>query len=100
MQIVFKRLAKTWLCFDPIFYFSKLAREESSVIKILHDFSWNIIKEGEKEMTVETYSKKKRLAMLDLLLSAKNQGADIDNEGIREEVDTFMFEVLLLQYLI
>ncbi|KAJ3642885.1 hypothetical protein Zmor_025634 [Zophobas morio] len=43
-------------------------------------------------MTVETYSKKKRLAMLDLLLSAKNQGADIDNEGIREEVDTFMFE--------
>ena len=50
-------------------------------------------------MTVETYSKKKRLAMLDLLLSAKNQGADIDNEGIREEVDTFMFEVLLLQYL-
>mgnify|MGYP005983733957 FL=1 len=69
------------------------------MIKILHDFSGNIIKEREKEMTVETYSKKKRLAMLDLLLSAKNQGADIDNEGIREEVDTFMFEVLLLQYL-
>ena len=39
VQIVFKRLAKPWLCFDPIFYFSKLAREESSVIKILHDFS-------------------------------------------------------------
>ncbi|KAJ3642881.1 hypothetical protein Zmor_025630 [Zophobas morio] len=40
---------------------------------------------------LSTYSKKKRLAMLDLLLVAKNEGFDIDHEGIREELDLFMF---------
>lgn len=37
--------------------------------------------------------KKKRLAMLDLLLSAKMRNM-IDDEGIQEEVDTFTFEVM------
>ena len=36
--------------------------------------------------------KRKRLAMLDLLLSAQQKGL-IDDAGIREEVDTFTFEV-------
>lgn len=35
---------------------------------------------------------KKRLAMLDLLIAAMKKG-DIEMAGIREEVDTFMFEV-------
>lgn len=35
---------------------------------------------------------KKRLAMLDLLLSAEMDNL-IDHDGIQEEVDTFMFEV-------
>lgn len=40
--------------------------------------------------------RKKRLAMLDLLLSAQQNGL-IDNEGIEEEVNTFTFEVSLSQ---
>ncbi|KAK0076391.1 hypothetical protein PV325_005464, partial [Microctonus aethiopoides] len=36
-------------------------------------------------------SSKKKLAMLDLLIAAKKNG-HIDDDGIWEEVDTFMFE--------
>lgn len=36
--------------------------------------------------------RKKRLAMLDLLIAEQREGR-IDDEGIQEELDTFTFEV-------
>ncbi|KAJ8915088.1 hypothetical protein NQ315_014343 [Exocentrus adspersus] len=94
-HVVTERLLKPWLLNNILFKLSPLARRQNKLVKILHKFSNRVITDRKKlSLTDEemSYSVKKQLAMLDLMLKAKSDGSDIDDEGIREEVDTFIFE--------
>ncbi|XP_050502863.1 cytochrome P450 4C1-like [Diabrotica virgifera virgifera] len=89
------RLVRPWLYIPLIYRLSSVYKKTKNTINILHDFSTNVINERKKTFVPNdnlSYSDRKRLALLDLMLRAKHDGADIDDEGIREELDTFIFE--------
>ncbi|XP_058800775.1 cytochrome P450 4C1-like [Phymastichus coffea] len=113
-EILFHRLTKPWLKPDRLFAWFEKSRQQKEALKILHGFTSQIINEREEyhrktgnkflekvndsatddegSSSEEVFGiKKKRLAMLDLLIAAHHDGL-IDKQGINEEVDTFMFE--------
>ncbi|XP_061938628.1 cytochrome P450 4C1-like [Apis cerana] len=104
------RITRPWFYYDFFFNLSPQGWKQSKLLKILHNFTRKIIQERKKyhdqtngryltdfnENTNENDNendlgiRRKRLAMLDLLIEA-HRNDKIDDEGIREEVDTFMF---------
>ncbi|XP_074031334.1 uncharacterized protein [Leptinotarsa decemlineata] len=102
-HIFFQRLKKPWLYISCIYYnFSGFGRQEMKLVNNLHSFTNDIISKRAKNFEIfevdendesnYCYAKQKKLALLDLLLNAKMNSGDIDDEGIRDEVNTFMFE--------
>lgn len=115
-EIVQSRQSKIWLQPDFIFKLTNLYKSHQRCIDILHGFSYRVIRERKEEITKAklnnndatlpnkndcapqqddeiVFGKKKRLAFLDLLIEASQNGTVLSNDDIREEVDTFMFEV-------
>ncbi|KAK4871605.1 hypothetical protein RN001_015729 [Aquatica leii] len=100
--VLFRRMRRPWLYWNFFHFVSSNKREELLILKTLHDFTTSVIAEQEKSfknLDVVEYNEtdgnfvaKKRLALLDLLMTLKYNGSKINDEGIREEVDTFMFE--------
>lgn len=88
------RLRRPWCLLNFIYHFTEASKKEKLTVKKLHQFTCQVIKEREEALKSETFSGRKMSRMLDLLLHEKLQTGGIDYEGIREEVDTFMFEVL------
>ncbi|KAJ8940827.1 hypothetical protein NQ318_003075 [Aromia moschata] len=95
-KVLMYRLKRPWLYPKyPYFIFPAGMMEK----KILHAFTNTVIREkSENFETLEeteneefNYEKRKKLAMLDLLLNAKLNGL-IDDKGIQDEVNTFIFE--------
>ncbi|CAH0554674.1 unnamed protein product [Brassicogethes aeneus] len=96
-DLMMHRMTRPWHYNHFIYGLSQTCRNEKKATTILHSFTNKVIESRKKqfqeqEHAEKSYSTKKRLAMLDLLLSYQRDGADITDDGIREEVDTFMFE--------
>ncbi|XP_050346912.1 cytochrome P450 4c3-like [Nymphalis io] len=97
---IVQRVCRIWLFFDWSFNISKLGEEQKNIIQELHAFSNDVIRDRREFITNNTQNKyddtmgiiesKGRLAMIDLLFENERNN-NIDESGIREEVDTFLF---------
>lgn len=95
------RFVKVWQRSDFLFNLSPDRKRQDKVIKVLHDFTTNIIQKRRKELMDhgdsgisgdDSIGSKKKMAFLDVLLQASVDGKPLTDKEIQEEVDTFMFE--------
>lgn len=109
-KMPFYRLIRPWTRNDTIFHnHFEQGKLEIQLIEKINSFTNSIIKNRQEtfEKIVEfpdddceeseeqnIYFGKKKLVMLDVLLNAKFTNGTIDDEGIKDEVNTIMFEVL------
>ncbi|XP_011305594.1 cytochrome P450 4C1-like isoform X2 [Fopius arisanus] len=109
-HILLHRLLRPWLHSDFIFSLTKSGKIHDKCLNIIRGFSKKIIRERQQYheetnnvllkqlqqddsvLNINFEKSKKRLAMLDLLIAAMKTHQNIDEDGIWEEVDTFMFE--------
>ncbi|XP_072390792.1 cytochrome P450 4C1-like [Diabrotica undecimpunctata] len=97
-KIVIYRIVRPW--FHTLFMFnilSSLGARLKEVLSTLHGFTERIVLERSRdfkpfEVNKDDETKRKKLAFLDLLLNAKISKGIIDDQGIMDEVNTFMFE--------
>lgn len=77
---------------DTLYSFLKTGKESKKCLKILHDFTREIIIKRNDEFESSNFGTQKRIAFLDMLLKAKNTDGMLTFDDIQAEVDTFMFE--------
>lgn len=102
-----KRFFRPWLHSDFIYYMTADGKHHAKDLKILHGFTSRVIQDRKKSRSSSSaksasssidddIGKKKRLAFLDLLLDASENGNNLTTADLEQEVDTFMFEVIIL----
>ncbi|XP_025204847.1 cytochrome P450 4C1-like isoform X2 [Melanaphis sacchari] len=99
---VIERIFKFWLWNDLVYKMSKSGQSFFKSIKVLHEFTDNVIKskraslnnlKTQKVQSDSKFEKTQKKSFLDLLLNLLNDIPDhMTDTDIREEVDTFLFE--------
>nr|ULR85478.1 cytochrome P450 [Spodoptera frugiperda] len=86
---------------DVVFNLTPYKSNQTKALKVLHEHSRRVIEERRQELKKADITSlnasndvgiRNKHAFLDLLLLGDIDGQKIDDESVREEVDTFMFE--------
>lgn len=103
-DIIHRRSYDFLLRYDFLFRFTSTAKRQQQLIESLHDFTDKVIVARRekllsrvsevKENDDESFGGRRKMALLDLLLQSTCDGKSLTNLDIREEIDTFMFEVM------
>ncbi|GFY67484.1 cytochrome P450 4V2 [Trichonephila inaurata madagascariensis] len=99
-EIIMERMLSSWYWFDFLFNFMEKGKELNKHINILHNFTLDVIQEKKRKLLIgdpDIDSKRKRMALMDLLLEHHIRTRTLTEEDIREEVDTFAFGVNIFE---
>uniref|UniRef100_UPI003B75B36C cytochrome P450 4C1-like n=1 Tax=Ostrinia nubilalis TaxID=29057 RepID=UPI003B75B36C len=104
-KLLVQRVTRIYLHANVLFNFSSIGKKQEKCLDTVHSLTRKVIKERKEYVekngfdiyetdnddTVFLNQRRKKTAMLDLMLLAQKEDL-IDDDGIQEEVDTFMFE--------
>lgn len=96
-HIVHTRSLQPWLRNATVFWLLGWKRQEEQALAVLHSFTRSVIRERRAQradgegISDSGDGRRERSAFLDLLLSSE-EGSQLTDEDVAEEVDTFMFE--------
>ncbi|XP_050426719.1 cytochrome P450 4C1-like [Adelges cooleyi] len=99
-RVVKKRIITGWLWSDTIFNVSTWGRQFYKSLKVLHEFSKNVIQQRKQKLNFSenpiagTIGERKKVqSFLDLLIEiSKEHPNSMTDADVQEEVDTFLFE--------